>query len=197
MTGQEQLLMQNYQAPRRPLSMNPRKFILWLFIVSISMLFAALTSAYMVRKSEGNWLNVEMPTLFWISSAIILISSLTMHLAVRSAGKDDFSKLKTWISLTLILGLGFLITQYMGWSELVTSNVYFVGNPAGSFVYVFSGLHGLHIVSGIVFLAIIFYLVLAQKVHSKNMNSIQMCASFWHFLDGLWLYLFTFLLLNH
>ncbi len=197
MTGQEQLLMQNYQAPRRPLSMNPRKFILWLFIVSISMLFAALTSAYMVRKSEGNWLNVEMPTLFWISSAIILISSLTMHLAVRSAGKDDFSKLKTWISLTLVLGLGFLITQYMGWSELVTSNVYFVGNPAGSFVYVFSGLHGLHIVSGIVFLAIIFYLVLAQKVHSKNMNSVQMCATFWHFLDGLWLYLFTFLLLNH
>ncbi len=197
MTGQEQLLMQNYQAPRRPLSMNPRKFILWLFIVSISMLFAALTSAYMVRKSEGNWLNVEMPTLFWISSGIILISSLTMHLAVRSAGKDDFSKLKTWISLTLILGLGFLITQYMGWSELVTSNVYFVGNPAGSFVYVFSGLHGLHIVSGIVFLAIIFYLVLAQKVHSKNLNSIQMCATFWHFLDGLWLYLFTFLLLNH
>ena len=183
--------------PRRPLSMNPRKFILWLFIVSISMLFAALTSAYMVRKAEGNWLHFDMPTQFWVSSLLILISSLTVHLGVRSAAKDDFGKLKLWMTLTLILGLGFMASQFLGWQELVAANVYFVGNPAGSFVYVFSGLHGAHIVSGVVFLGIMLVQALKQKVHSKAMNGVRMCATYWHFLDGLWLYLFSFLLINH
>ncbi len=177
--------------------MNPKKFALWLFIVSISMLFAALTSAYLVRKSEGNWLHFDFPIQFWISSIAILASSVTMHLAYSKAKKDEFFSLRNYMGLTIILGVIFTVFQYLGWKALVDMNVYFVGNPAGSFVYVFSGLHGAHIISGLVFLGIVFYRVMRQKVHSKNLNSIQMCTTYWHFLDGLWLYLFTFLLLNH
>ena len=197
MMEQNILTMSNLGQPRRPLSVNPRKFILWLFIVSITMLFAALTSAYMVRKSEGNWLYFDLPFQFWVSSVLIILSSLTIHLAGRSAKKDDFTGAKIWMSLTLVLGLGFLFSQIKGWGELVASNVYFVGNPAGSFVYIFSGLHGAHIGTGIIFVGVVLFLVLKHKVHSKNMNTIQMCATYWHFLDGLWLYLFSFLLLNH
>jgi cytochrome c oxidase subunit 3 len=84
----------------------------------------------------------------------------------------------------------------MAWIELVERSAHWVGNPAGSFVYVLSGFHGLHIVGGVVFLLIVLAATFQFKVHSKNLAQIEMCATYWHFLDGLWLYLFVFLLLN-
>jgi cytochrome c oxidase subunit III len=197
MAEQNQILMTPMPPSRRPLAMDPRKFVLWLFLVSITMMFAALTSAYMVRKSEGNWLHFDLPDQFWISSLVIIVSSLTMHFALKAAKKDEFSQLKILMGLTVLLGIGFMLFQFFGWQDLVQSNVYFVGNPSGSFVYVFSGLHGAHIVTGLIFLFVIIIQVIRQKVHSKRLNAIQMCATYWHFLGGVWLYLFTFLLINH
>lgn len=185
--------------PRATLSMHPQKFALWLFIVSVVMLFAAFTSAYIVRKAEGNWLLFDIPNIFWYTSAVILVSSLTMHWAYVAAKKDHFSKLKISISITAILGLIFLVGQVWGWGELVTSGVYFAGNssnPAGSFVYIFTGMHGLHLVSGVIVLLITFINVFRNKVNSQNLDGIEMCVTYWHFLDILWLYLFAFLLIN-
>lgn len=182
--------------PFRPLGMNPLKFATWLFIVSIVMIFASLTSAYVVRRGEGNWLEFDLPSLFYINSAILLLSSVTMHLAYLQAKKDNFALLKTYISLTFGLGIVFLVLQFYAWGQLVDNKVFFVGNPAGSFVYVLSGLHGAHIVAGLIFLAIVFIMVFQDKIHSKKMLWIEICTTFWHFLDGLWLYLFFFLILN-
>lgn len=89
-----------------------------------------------------------------------------------------------------------MILQYFAWGQLIDSKVFFVGNPAGSFVYVLSGLHGAHIVAGMVFLFIVFVMVFQDKIHSKKMLWIEICTTFWHFLDGLWLYLFFFLIMN-
>lgn len=180
----------------KPLAMHPKKFALWIFIASVLMIFAALTSAYIVRQADGNWMSFDLPASFWITSAIILASSVTMHWAYWSAKKDNLEATKLAITLTSFLGLAFLIGQYIAWGDLVERNVYFVGNPSGSFVYVLSGLHGLHIVGGVIFLFIVLVATFRFKVHSRSLDQIEMCATYWHFLDGLWLYLFVFLLLN-
>lgn len=184
------------EQPKAVFGVHPKKFLTWMFITSIVMLFAALTSAYIVRQSEGNWLDFQLPSIFYINTLILLVSSLTMHFAVVSAKKDNIEKVKVWLFVTTGLGIIFLIAQIFAWEQLVEINVYFVGNPAGSFVYVLTGLHGFHIVSGLVFLIIVLIRTFQYKVHSKSLTSIQNLATYWHFLDGLWLYLLIFLLLN-
>jgi cytochrome c oxidase subunit III len=182
------------------LSMHPHKFALWLFVVSITMMFAALTSAYIVKISEGQPLVYDLPQLFWVSSIVIVVSSITMHWGYFSAKKDNLQQTKIAMVITMVLGLVFLVMQIQGWSELVSQNIYFAGSqskPTGSFVYVFSGLHGVHLLSGLVFVAIILIKTFMGHIHSKSMNAMEMCVTYWHFLDLLWLYLFAFLLLNH
>jgi cytochrome c oxidase subunit III len=181
---------------KKPLSMHPKKFALWLFIVTVIMIFAALTSAYIVRQADGNWVIFELPRLFLAPTAIILLSSVTMHWAYQSVKKDNLEAAKLAIALTTILGVTFLVGQYLAWGELVKNSIHLVGNPSGSFVYVISGLHGLHIVGGVVFLIVVLVSIFQLKIHSKNPLRIEMCATYWHFLGGLWLYLFVFLLLN-
>ena len=188
---------ENVIVPAETRSVNPKVFTMWLFIVSIVMLFAAFTSAYLVRKAEGNWVEFQMPSLFSYSTGVLILSSLTMHDSLIAAKKDQFNALRISISITFVLGLLFLVMQFFGWIQLVEMNVYFVGNPSGSFVYVLSGLHGLHLVSGLVVL--IFALVAAFKlrINAKQLTQIKICATYWHFLDALWLYLFVFLLINN
>ena len=177
-------------------AMDPKKFAMWLFIVSASMVFAAFTSAYMVRQAAGNWFVFELPSMFYVTSAIILVSSATMHWAYLSAKRNNLEMTKVAISLTTVLGIAFLVGQWMAWGALVRENVYLVGNPSGSFVYVLSGVHMLHIIGGVVFLLIVLVATFRFKVHSKRMLQMELCATYWHFLDALWLYLFVFLLLN-
>lgn len=182
---------------KRPLSMHPKKFALWLFIITVIMIFAALTSAYIVRQAEGNWLSFELPIELWVTTGIILVSSVTMQWAYIAAKKDEIGQVKTALVATTVLGVAFLIGQIYSWGVLVDHNVFFVGNPSGSFLYVLTGLHGLHLVSGIIFLIIVLISTFNYKVHAKKLTQIQMCTTYWHFLDALWIYLFIFLLLNH
>lgn len=177
-------------------SMSPKKFALWLFMVSVVMIFASLTSAYIVRQAEGNWLFFELPLAFWGSSAFIALSSVSMHLSYRYAQRDDFEISKRWVIATLFLGLVFTAFQFVGWNQLVEQEVFFVGNPAGSFVYVISGMHLVHLVSALIFLIVVLRSLSRQKIHAKRMNVMDMCMTFWHFLGALWLYLFLFLVLN-
>jgi cytochrome c oxidase subunit III len=178
---------------------HPKKFITWLFIVSIVMLFAALTSAYLVRRSEGNWLDITLPPVMWISTLVIVASSISLHLAYLAGKKNNFQALNSFMALTVVLGISFIVTQYLSWQELVSQYVYFAGkysNPAGSFLYVLTGLHGFHIISGIIFLIVVLINSLRLKIHSKSLTQIVVCATYWHFLGALWIYLFVFLLYN-
>jgi cytochrome c oxidase subunit III len=188
------------EEPKSTMAMNPKKFALWLFIVSIIMVFGALTSAYIVRAAEGNWLQFEIPTMFYVSTAIILLSSGTMHWAYLNARRNELGLLKIAMALTFFLGGLFLYTQWLGWAQLVEMGVFFAGNkanPAGSFFYVISGLHMAHIISGLIYLAIILGACFQFQIHSKSLIRLEMCASYWHFLDVLWIYLFFFLMLNN
>jgi cytochrome c oxidase subunit 3 len=161
------------------------------------MLFAALTSAYIVKQSGGEWLNFNLPAMFWITSVIIIVSSISMQLALSAARADRFNRLRAYLIITALLGLAFLIGQYESWKQLVEMDVYFVGNPAGSFLYVLTGLHAVHIISGLIFLLIVIVSSFKLKIHSRSLLRIEMCTTYWHFLGGLWLYLFLFLKMNH
>jgi cytochrome c oxidase subunit 3 len=183
------------EEPKKPLSMNPKKFGMWLFLGSVMMLFMSITSAYIVRQAEGNWLYFELPSLFYITSVIIVLSSATMQWAYFAIKKDNASTAKMMIVITSILGVSFLVGQFLGWKQLVANSIYLVGNPSGSFLYIITGLHGLHIVSAVIFLLIMLTSILKGKVHSGSMTKMEMCTTYWHFLGGLWLYLFIFLLL--
>ena len=180
--------------------LHPKKLLLTLLIVSICMMFAAFTSAYIVRRAEGNWLDFEIPSLFIYNSIIIALSSLTMQWAQISAKKDNLQTLKLMLGFTIALGVAFLVGQVLAWEELVSNNVYFGGdtaNPSGSFLYVLTGLHGFHIITGLLFLIIVLISAFQYKVHSKNMLRIDLCTIYWHFLGALWLYLYVFVLIYH
>lgn len=183
------------EEPKQQLTMNPKKFGVWLFLVTIFMIFAALSSAYIVRRAEGNWSYFELPSLFWINTLVILLSSATLHWAYLSAKRDNLESVKIATLLTTILGMAFMVGQYMAWTQLVSNSVHLVGNPSGSFVYIISGLHAAHVIGGVIFLLILLASTQRGKVHSKSMNQIEMSATYWHFLGGLWLYLFLFMLL--
>lgn len=185
------------EGAEQPISMHPKKFALWLFIVTVVMIFASLTSAYIVRQSEGNWLEFDLPEIFWYTSGIIVASSITLHWAYLAAKRDELNQVRVGMFLTTLLGVAFLVGQWYSWVALVDRDVYFVGNPSGSFLYVFTGLHAIHLISGVIFLIIVLISSFRYKVHSKDMTRMEMCATYWHFLGGLWLYLFMFLMLNH
>jgi cytochrome c oxidase subunit III len=185
---------------KRPLSMHPKKFALWLFMVSVIMIFGALTSAYIVRQADGNWLFFELPALFKINTLVIFLSSLTMHWAYISAKRDNLEMTKLAASLTLLLGLAFLVGQLLAYAQLVENGIHLVNRESsavsGSFLYIISGLHGVHIISGLIFIIVLIVSVFKLRVHSRALTQIEMCVTYWHFLGALWLYLFVFLLLN-
>ena len=182
------------------LGWHPKRVVLILLIFSIVMMFAAFTSAYIVRRDEGNWREFDLPASLLINSILIALSSATMQWAYFSARKDDVARVKMALGITLALGLAFLVGQYFSFSDLVRGNTFFGGsdaNPSGSFVYVLMGVHAFHLVTGLVFLAVVFMRTLNYQVHSRALLSIGNATLYWHFLGGLWLYLYLFLLLNH
>ncbi len=173
------------------------KPLLWVGMVSMSMVFAGLTSAYVVRKEKGDWLQFDLPQLFYLSTAIIILSSVTMNWTLSSAKKNDFTNIKRASLLTLLLGLIFIVCQFKAWGALIDQKVFFAGkysNAAGSFLYVLTGLHLAHLVGGIFTLLVVWIKSTQKKYNSENLFGIRLAAIFWHFLDALWIYLFIFLL---
>ena len=176
------------------------KPLLWISMISMAMIFAGLTSALVVRKAEGNWLQFDFPIWFYISTALIIASSFSMNWAKKSIKKDDFDNARKGFNLTLILGLFFALSQYLTWKVLYSKGVYFTGpgsNASGSFLYVLTLLHLLHLAGGIIALLITYYKANKGVYSSQNSLGVELCAIFWHFLDFLLLYLFLFLLYNH
>tara|TARA_B110000037_G_scaffold221485_1_gene292696 strand:+ start:1307 stop:1894 length:588 start_codon:yes stop_codon:yes gene_type:complete len=172
------------------------KPLMWVGIVGIIMFFSGLTSAYVVRQAQGDWLYFDVPQLFYISTAVILASSLTMFLAQWLASKGSMKEATALLAVTTVLGIAFLVTQYEGFLDLVESGIYFTGidsNASGSFFNVLVWAHAAHIISGV--LALIFTTIkaLLNKYTVENHIGIEVCGIYWHFLDILWIYLILFL----
>jgi cytochrome c oxidase subunit 3 len=173
-----------------------QKILLWIGLAGIIMFFAALMSGYIVRQAEGNWLVFEIPSMFYVSTVVILLSSLTFEIAKKAIGKDDLKKTYQFLTYTLALGLVFVICQFMGWNQLVANNIHFSGgNPSESFFYAMSGLHLAHLSIGVISMLVTTYKAKKNRYSAKNHLGISLCAIYWHFLDFLWLILFVFLAL--
>lgn len=172
---------------------------MWLFVISSFMMFAALTSGFIVY-TEGNverGIKVLLPTAFIYSTIIIVISSITMHLAYLSAKKLQFGKQKLFIIVTIVLGIAFFFSQWSAWKALTDAGAYFVNyNASQSFIYVFTGAHLLHIFAGICMLIYALVGNLKNIPQVRNLFRLEVTSIFWHFIDILWIYLYVFLLLN-
>jgi cytochrome c oxidase subunit 3 len=182
---------------KRQIREKVAKPMLWVAMGSMVMIFGSLTSAYVVRMGKGDWLTFELPKLFYISTAAILISSVTMNWVLSAAKKNDYKGMKIASFITLVLGIAFVLFQFQAWSALVDQKVFFAGkysNASGSFLYALTGLHLLHLAGGIIALIVVWIKTLGQKYNAENLLGIKLCAIFWHFLDALWIYLFLFLL---
>jgi len=175
---------------------HPRKFALYLGIASMLMLFAAFTSAFLVRKGQGNWQLFYLPTIFWFNTAVILLSSFTIHRALVSFRRLEEGKYKLWLTITFILGCTFLIGQYIGWEQLSAGGIHLNGNPSGSFLYVISGAHAVHIAGGLLIMLITMMKVFFKPFNPSKQVNVEMMAIYWHFVDVLWIYLFIFFQIN-
>jgi len=175
---------------------HPVKFVLWLLIVASVMLFAAFTSAYIVRRGEGNWLIFDLPSMFIFTTIAIGVGSVFMQMAYQAAKKDELENLKKYLFVTLFAGLFFAAGQFIGWTQLVANNIHLVGNPSESFVYIISGLHLVHMFAAIIFVVVIIFKTYNLTIHRKNLLPINLCTTLWHFLGAMWMYLYFFLLLN-
>ena len=186
---------------------HPKKFTLWLFLASIVMMFGAFTSALIVSRGEAvsksTWLSFSIPSYFTISCIMIIASSVAMQYSYIQARRNNLETLRTSLWITLALGLGFLVTQILGFRTLIQNEIYLsnqmqVGErlfdmTASSYFYLISLIHGLHVIGGI--LVLIGVLVAAYKylIHSKAMLKINLCTTYWHFVGVLWLYLYAIL----
>jgi cytochrome c oxidase subunit III len=176
--------------------MHPHKFTLWVALASIVMMFAGLTSAYIVKRDQPNWTSFELPKLFWISTLAIVLSSVTIHLAQQSFRRRDMMKYRALMTATAALATIFLITQVIGFQQVNAIGIRMVGSgspSSGSFLLAIVGLHMLHVLGGIVAIVVLFFRAFSRKTRNYNPMPVEITATYWHFVDILWIYLFIFL----
>lgn len=185
-----------HRRPSRRVSPNRYYTGVWIGIVSVTMFFMALVSAYVVRKgSSGDWSSFHFPALIWVNTVILLSSSATLEVARRQLAAAKWSAFRTWWIITTLLAFAFLAGQILVWRQLLAQGVYLASNPASSFFFVFTGLHALHILAGVGAL-----LFVALRDFDQTRVSLATAAGvtsyFWHFLDGLWIFLAVLLYLG-
>jgi cytochrome c oxidase subunit 3 len=174
---------------------HPHKFMLWVALGSIVMAFAGLTSAYIVKKQQSNWLEFDLPTIFWYSTATILLSSLMMHLSVKAFKSREMARYRKLITATALLGVLFIVLQFLGFMNLEARNIPLFGiksNSSASFLGIITGFHMLHVLGGVIALLVIFLRAFRVKVKNYSSVPIEIAAIYWHFVDFLWIYLFIF-----
>lgn len=175
--------------------MHPHKFTLWVAIGSILMMFAGLTSAFIVKSNQSTWVPVEVPKLFWVSTAAILGSSLTIQLALRSFKQRSMQQYRTLIGVTFLLGIAFVVLQWLGFQQLWDEQgITFKGGGAGQFLYVIFGLHALHVAGGVIALLVMLIRAFTGLRKLYSPVPVEVAATYWHFVDFLWLYLLVFFL---
>ena len=183
-----------------PFRFSPARYRIgvWMAIGSILMLFVALTSSYIVRSASSNdWHRIAMPKILWLSTALLITSSITIELSRRSLKRQNDSGYSLWLVNTAVLGVAFVVSQLVAWRQLVRQGAYLASNPYNSFFYLFTGAHGLHLLGGLGALA---YLVIRTRSARKTLDgelrrvgAADAVTIYWHFMDVLWIGLFLLL----
>lgn len=174
---------------------HPHKFTLWVGVASIVMMFAGLTSAYIVKRNQANWVTFDLPGMFWGSTAVIIISSVTLYLSQQAFKAREMARYRGLVVTTLLLGLLFVAMQGIGFSQLWAKGITLTRSVSYSFLYVIVGLHALHVIGGVVALIVLFAKAFSSKVRNYNIIPLEVIGTYWHFVDALWIYLLIFLLM--
>jgi cytochrome c oxidase subunit 3 len=185
---------------------EPYQFMLYLGMLGSVLIFLMFTFIYLMRKSDTGWANFRLPVAFWLSTGVILLSSLALHGANQAFRQEQFMGYRWLIGVTLALGGAFMGLQYVGWGEMHRMQVLLRNNAAGAFIYVITGVHLLHIMGGLFLLAITFINAVRRttyvdafvySVNPPNQLKLKLVTVYWHFVDALWVYLFLFFLYHH
>ena len=182
-------------------AIEPEKYRIgiWVALASILMLFIALTSAYIVRGvpalsgGDSDWLPIAMPSVLWVNTGVLLLSSVSIELARRALKRNQYALFKRWISLTTLFGVAFLAGQVMAWRQLAAQGVFINSHPHSSFFYLLTSLHGLHLLGGVIALSYVTVAAFRMRIGFKRRTAVDVTAIYWHFMDGLWIYLFGLL----
>ena len=174
---------------------HPHKFTLWVGIGSIVMMFAGLTSAYIVKRNQANWQTFEIPLAFWYSTVLILISSLTLQLSAKAFKERAMKNYRMLMLITLTLGVLFIVTQYFGFKSFWNAGMTLQANVSFSFLYVIVGLHALHVIGGVIALMAMSLKAFSTKKRNYSVVPIELICTYWHFVDVLWVYLLIFLVM--
>ena len=169
----------------------------WVGMGGIVMVFAAFTSAMVVRSGMGgDWNALALPGVLWFSTAVLLVSSLTIEIAKRRMRAGLGQELRTWLAVTLGLGMAFMVSQVVGWAELSARGIYMASNPSSSFFYLLTAAHAVHIVGGLLALTYAVFRVWRRAVWATQSAAVEATTIYWHFMDGLWVFLLALLSLG-
>ena len=174
---------------------HPHKFTLWVGIGSLLMMFAGLTSAYIVKRNLANWQTFDLPQFFWYSTAAIILSSATIYLAEKAFKQRMMQKYRSLIVATLVLGVLFFIFQIFGFLQLWQKGITLQANVSYSFMYVIVIAHAAHVLGGLIALIVLFAKAFSTKTRTYNSVPVELVSTYWHFVDILWIYLLIFLIM--
>lgn len=184
------------QGTQKEKNARAKKMMLWFGIISLLMGFAGWTSAFIVSSVREDWLtDFQLPTAFYYSTAVIILSSFTYILAKSSIRKNEQKTTTNWLFATLFLGIVFIVLQFMGFSEIIAQGYYFTGPTSSitmSYIFLIAAVHVLHVVAGIISLLVVLVNQMRRKYTADNLLGMELGATFWHFLDLLWVYLMLF-----
>jgi cytochrome c oxidase subunit 3 len=167
----------------------------WVLLTAVLMLFAGLSSAYIVLRGVPEWQGITVPRLAWANTLVLFASSIAIEFARSAVRRNHAGAVLQWLGVAGILGLGFLAGQFAVWRQLVRAGVYLSTTLHSSFFYVLTGAHALHLAGGLIGLAIVLRKALVKQLTAGNHESLKAWALYWHFMDVVWIYCFLLLLL--
>lgn len=171
---------------------HPHKFTLWVALGSIIMMFAGLTSAYVVKREQPAWTSFSIPRAFWYSTTVLLVSSLTIQMALKAFKDREMLRYRNLLTTTAVLGIVFVLLQWKGFVQIWDTGITLHGSGGGQFLYVIAGLHAAHVLGGIIALVVMVARAFVSRVRSYNSIPVELMSTYWHFVDLLWIYLFIF-----
>lgn len=175
--------------------LHPHIFTLWVGIAGIVMMFAGLTSAYIVKRNLANWISFNLPVIFWYSTIVIILSSITIMVGRNFFKQGEMAKYRQYLIATAALGVLFVIMQTVGFFNLWHNGITLTRNVSFSFLYIIVGLHALHVVAGVISLLVILIKAFSIRRKSYSTVPIDLMSTYWYFVDLLWIYLLIFLVL--
>jgi cytochrome c oxidase subunit III len=184
---------------------EPYQFMLYLGLGGSGLLFLMFSVLYTLRKGTPGWVSFELPTIFWISTLLIIASSATLHFANQAFRHDKFKAYRWQLAMTLDFGILFAITQFMGWRTMMNEGIVMSKSTSGAFLYIISGLHLLHVAGGLFFLGLLLFQAIKRttyvdsfiySVNPPNQLRLRLVTKYWHYVDALWVFLFLFFLLH-